>query len=162
MQPEVIWGSAPTRPNPATLPDRNSADNAPDSGIPRLRRRPFRALKPTNVAPSMCLSKTSGLAVVHGRCEQSVIRKLPQEARALKGKALSSLITSTEAFNSSGDDSRATGVLLHLQHSLDMLPRAALVQLGVTVFDHPAQDFRHNHELPDHGEFVEPQDSAGC
>jgi len=61
--------------------------------------------------------------------------RLRQEARVLKRKALSSLITATEAFNSPRDEGRATQVLLHLQHSFEMLLKAALVQAGVSVFD---------------------------
>jgi hypothetical protein len=61
--------------------------------------------------------------------------KLRQEARVLKRKALSSLVTATEAFNSPRADGRATRVLLHLQHSFEMLLKAALVQAGLSVFD---------------------------
>ena len=61
--------------------------------------------------------------------------KLRQEARVLKRKALSSLVTATEAFNSPRNEGRATRVLLHLQHSFEMLLKAALVQAGVFVFD---------------------------
>lgn len=61
--------------------------------------------------------------------------KLRQEARVLKGKAVSSLIATTEAFNSPHDEGRTTKVLLHLQHAFEMLLKAALVQSGVSVFD---------------------------
>jgi hypothetical protein len=61
--------------------------------------------------------------------------KLRQEARVLQHKALSSLIAATEAFNSSRDDGRVTRILLHLQHSFEMLLKAALVQVKVSVFD---------------------------
>lgn len=61
--------------------------------------------------------------------------RLRQEARILKGKALSSLVTAIEAFNSARDNGRATRVLLSLQHSFEMLLKAALVQMGVSVFD---------------------------
>jgi hypothetical protein len=61
--------------------------------------------------------------------------RLRQEARVLKRKALSSLVKATEAFNSPHDDGRATQVLLHLQHSFEMLIKAALVQAGIPVFD---------------------------
>jgi hypothetical protein len=47
--------------------------------------------------------------------------KLKQEARVLKTKALQSFIASAEAFNSLRDDARVTKVLLHLQHSFEML-----------------------------------------
>jgi hypothetical protein len=62
--------------------------------------------------------------------------RLRQEARVLKRKAMGSLITATEAFNSPHDEGRATRVLLHLQHCFEMLLKAALVQTGVSVFDH--------------------------
>jgi hypothetical protein len=61
--------------------------------------------------------------------------RLRQETRVLKRKALSSLITATEAFNSPHDEGRVTQVLLHLQHAFEMLLKAALVQAGVSVFD---------------------------
>jgi hypothetical protein len=61
--------------------------------------------------------------------------KLKQEARALKAKAVASLITALEAFNSPRDDGRTTKVLLHLQHSFEMLLKAALVQSNINVFD---------------------------
>ncbi len=61
--------------------------------------------------------------------------RLRQEARVLKGKALSSLVTATEAFNSPRDDGRVTRVLLHLQHAFEMLLKASLIQVGVPVFD---------------------------
>jgi hypothetical protein len=61
--------------------------------------------------------------------------RLRQEARVLKRKALWSLITAAEAFNSPHDEGRATRVLLHLQHSFEMLLKAALVQTGISVFD---------------------------
>jgi hypothetical protein len=61
--------------------------------------------------------------------------KLRQEARVLRGKALSSLTVATAAFNSPHDEGRTTQVLLSLQHSFEMLLKAALVQAGVSVFD---------------------------
>ncbi|MEU4411387.1 DUF3644 domain-containing protein [Streptosporangium sp. NPDC023963] len=61
--------------------------------------------------------------------------RLRQEARVLKEKAISSMVTATEAFNSPHDKGRATRVLLHLQHSFEMLLKAALVQKGISVFD---------------------------
>lgn len=61
--------------------------------------------------------------------------RLRQEARVLKQKALASLITAAEAFNSPRDECRVTRVLLHLQHSFEMLVKAALVQARVPVFD---------------------------
>ncbi len=70
-----------------------------------------------------------------GSLARGAMMKLRQETRVLKRKALSSLVTATEAFNSPRDDGRATQVLLHLQHSFEMLLKAALVQAGVSVFD---------------------------
>lgn len=62
--------------------------------------------------------------------------KLRNEARVLKRKAVSSMRAAMTAFNSPDDDGRATAVLLHLQHSFEMLLKAALVQARVPgVFD---------------------------
>ena len=61
--------------------------------------------------------------------------KLRREARTLKGKAISSLRRAVAAFNSFDEDGRLTAVLLHLQHSAEMLLKAMLVQKGVAVFD---------------------------
>lgn len=62
--------------------------------------------------------------------------KLKQESRALKQKALDSLIFTIEAFNSPHEAGRATRVLLHLQHAFEMLLKAALVQTkDKRVFD---------------------------
>jgi hypothetical protein len=61
--------------------------------------------------------------------------KLKQEARVLRRKALASLTTATTAFNSPRDEGRTTQVLLNLQHSFEMLLKAALIQRGVSVFD---------------------------
>lgn len=56
-------------------------------------------------------------------------------AKALHGKALSSMRAAMTAFNSPHDDGRATSVLLHLQHSFEMLLKAALSQGRAKVFD---------------------------
>lgn len=61
--------------------------------------------------------------------------KLKQETRVLRRKALASLTVATTAFNSPNDEGRVTQVLLSLQHSFEMLIKAALVQNGVKVFD---------------------------
>jgi hypothetical protein len=61
--------------------------------------------------------------------------KLKQEARVLRGKALSSLTVAVAAFNSPHEEGRTTQVLLFLQHAFEMLLKAALVQHGVAVFD---------------------------
>lgn len=62
--------------------------------------------------------------------------RLKQESRVLKSKALASLVSSIEAFNSPHDYGRTTRVLLHLQHAFEMLLKAALVQTGEKkIFD---------------------------
>lgn len=61
--------------------------------------------------------------------------KLKQDARVLRRKALASLTSAVEAFNSPHDLGRITRVLLHLQHAFEMLLKAALVQSGTKVFD---------------------------
>jgi uncharacterized protein DUF3644 len=58
-----------------------------------------------------------------------------QETRILKRKAISSLRHAMTVFNSPHDDGRTTAVLLALQHSFEMLLKAALVQRNVRVFD---------------------------
>ncbi len=62
--------------------------------------------------------------------------KLRNEARVLKRKAVSSMRAAMAAFNSPLDDGRVTAVLLHLQHTFEMLMKAALVQQRTPgVFD---------------------------
>lgn len=61
--------------------------------------------------------------------------KLRREARSLKAKALCSLRRAVTAFNGCDEDGRVTTVLLHLQHSAEMLLKAILVQKGARVFD---------------------------
>ena len=61
--------------------------------------------------------------------------KLLRDSRLLKSKALSSLRTGLESFNSFNEDGRSTTVLLHLQHSSEMLIKAALVQNRIPIFD---------------------------
>jgi hypothetical protein len=61
--------------------------------------------------------------------------KLRSSARILKKKALSSMRLSVAAFNSMSEDGRATSVLLHVQHSFEMLLKASLNQAQVKVFD---------------------------
>lgn len=61
--------------------------------------------------------------------------KLRREASILKSKSLASLRRAMAAFNSHEDDGRPTDVLLKLQHSFEMLLKAALVQKRVEVFD---------------------------
>lgn len=64
--------------------------------------------------------------------------KLVRDARTLKNKALGSLRTGMQAFNSFDDDGRITTVLLHLQHACEMLLKAVLVQNQAKVFDKEA------------------------
>lgn len=61
--------------------------------------------------------------------------KLVRDARTLKNKSVSSLRTGMQAFNSFDDDGRITTVLLHLQHSCEMLLKAVLVENKAKVFD---------------------------
>ena len=61
--------------------------------------------------------------------------RLKQQTRILRGKALASLRTAVGAFNSPDEEGRTTRVLLHLQHSFEMLMKAVLVENGVDVFD---------------------------
>lgn len=60
---------------------------------------------------------------------------MKNNARVLHSKALSSMRTAMTAFNSPHDDGQATSVLLHLQHSFEMLLKAALAQQDRKVFD---------------------------
>jgi hypothetical protein len=62
-------------------------------------------------------------------------KKHKRDARTLKGKSLASLRRAISIFNSHEEDGRATSVLLHLQHSGEMLIKAALVQRGQKIFD---------------------------
>ncbi len=64
--------------------------------------------------------------------------KLRSNARTLKVKAVSSLKSAVVAFNSPVEDGRSTAVLLHLQHSFEMLLKAALQQVKTPVFDNRA------------------------
>lgn len=61
--------------------------------------------------------------------------KLKRDARILKSKALSSLRRGLTCFNSFDEDGRVTAVLLHLQHSAEMLLKSLLIQEGVEVMD---------------------------
>lgn len=61
--------------------------------------------------------------------------RLRTSARTMKGKALSSLRASIVAFNGLTEDGRVTATLLHLQHSFEMLLKAALQQSRKRVFD---------------------------
>jgi hypothetical protein len=56
-------------------------------------------------------------------------------ARTLKTKAISSFRRATAAFNGVEDDGRQTAVLLHLQHSFEMLLKGALCEKNVDVFE---------------------------
>lgn len=61
--------------------------------------------------------------------------KLRNETKHLRNKSLSSIRSAMTAFNSLEEDGRATRVLLHLQHSFEMLLKASLVQNKHAVFD---------------------------
>jgi hypothetical protein len=67
--------------------------------------------------------------------------KLRREARTLKQKALSSLRRGIVAFNDYDDDGRVTTVLLHFQHTCEMLLKAALIQKRVNIFDGSGRTF---------------------
>lgn len=58
-----------------------------------------------------------------------------RDAQVLHSKAIASMRVATAAFNSPDDVGRVTQVLLSLQHSFEMLLKAALVQNRVRVFD---------------------------
>jgi hypothetical protein len=62
-------------------------------------------------------------------------KKLKRDCRRLKTKALSSLKSGLVAFNGLSDEGRVTSVLLHLQHSAEMLLKAALLQSGHALFE---------------------------
>jgi hypothetical protein len=55
--------------------------------------------------------------------------------RELKRKAISSLRTAVTSFNAIDNDGRLTTVLLHLQHSFEMLLKAALELKKAGVFE---------------------------
>lgn len=61
--------------------------------------------------------------------------KLRRDSAILKRKAIASMRSSVEAFNSLSDDARETRVLLALQHAFEMLLKAALTQNRIPVFD---------------------------
>lgn len=62
-------------------------------------------------------------------------RKFRREAQTLRDKALSSLKSGLDAYNSFSDEGRQTSTLLHIQHACEMLLKGALVQRRVNVFD---------------------------
>jgi hypothetical protein len=61
--------------------------------------------------------------------------KLRREAGALKAKSAASLRRAVRAFNDYEEGGRTSTVLLHFQHSFEMLLKAGLVQRGQRVFD---------------------------
>jgi len=61
--------------------------------------------------------------------------KLRRQAGALKLKAVASLRRGVRAFNDYEEEGRSSTVLLHFQHSFEMLLKAGLVQRGQRVFD---------------------------
>lgn len=58
-----------------------------------------------------------------------------REARDLKAKAIASLRRTAQSFNSLDDDGRVTSVLLHAQHSFEMLLKACLSERRHRIFD---------------------------
>src|SRR5688500_7171172 len=58
-----------------------------------------------------------------------------KSTRLLKGKAISSIRRAAQAFNGLDDDGRTTTTLLHVQHSFEMLMKAALNEKGERLFD---------------------------
>lgn len=60
---------------------------------------------------------------------------LLRDAKTLSNKATSSMRMAMSTFNSYDDEGRVCSVLLHLQHSCEMLLKAVLVQNRVKVFD---------------------------
>lgn len=60
---------------------------------------------------------------------------MKQSTRVLKRKAVASLKRMTAAFNAVDEEGRTSSVLLSLQHSFEMLLKAALVHNNVPVFD---------------------------
>jgi hypothetical protein len=67
----------------------------------------------------------------------SVMWMSPDEAQAktLKNNAIASLRRGLEVFNGHDDHGRTESVLLHFQHSSEMLTKALLVQKSKEVFD---------------------------
>ena len=60
---------------------------------------------------------------------------LVRDAKTLSQKAICSLRIAMTTFNSYDDDGRVTSVLLHLQHSAEMLLKSVLCQKRAKVFD---------------------------
>lgn len=60
---------------------------------------------------------------------------MKREAAILRDKAMASVRRAVGAFNAMDDDARHTTVLLHVQHSAEMLIKAALVEKGAKVMD---------------------------
>ncbi|MBE0532018.1 MAG: hypothetical protein IH626_14400 [Rhodospirillales bacterium] len=60
---------------------------------------------------------------------------LIRDAKTLSNKAICSIRIAMSTFNSYDDEGRICSVLLHLQHSCEMLLKAVLVQNKVRVFD---------------------------
>lgn len=62
-------------------------------------------------------------------------KKLGNDTLALKKKAIASLKQGISAFNDYDDDGRCTAVLLHFQHSFEMLLKAGLVHKKLNVMN---------------------------
>src|SRR5690349_11545077 len=60
-------------------------------------------------------------------------RVVKREAKKLLSKALNSLMLSIELFNRPSDYGRVDGVLIFLDHSFEMLLKAAILHRGSTI-----------------------------
>jgi hypothetical protein len=60
---------------------------------------------------------------------------MKRETRLLRDKALNSLVLSIEHFNRPWDNGRSDAVLILLDHSFEMLLKAALIHRGGKIRD---------------------------
>jgi hypothetical protein len=65
---------------------------------------------------------------------------MKREAKLLLNKAISSLILSVDHFNKASDVGRAEAVLIFLDHSFEMLLKAALIERGARIREKGATD----------------------
>src|SRR5207244_6781578 len=64
-----------------------------------------------------------------------MLRIMKKEARLLKSKALNSLVLSVAQFNGVSDTGRTDAVLMFLDHSFEMLLKAAILHRGGRIRD---------------------------
>ena len=64
---------------------------------------------------------------------------MKKEVRLLRAKALDSLVLAVELFNRPADRGRVDGVLIHLDHSFEMLLKAAIVHRGGRIRERRAK-----------------------